>query len=549
MAEGKRKKPLGVLLQDKGLITDGHIQLALQDQKVTKQRLGEVLERMGIVSQYDVATTIADQEGRPYVDVDTLKPEEDTLRLFNMNLCLANHFLPLSHDAKEVRLATATDDVEMLEKLISRNTGLKPIFSQGEKGKVANAVQYFYYFMDNPVEKLIEREIQLLSADTDGVRSMDNFVTNLFQLAVKNRASDLHVRPMDAAISIAFRVDGVVRAQFSLPLSFKRLVTTLKMRAGMDIAEQRLPQDGSFSEVILNNHYDFRVSSTVCPYGENLVMRLLPAKGDFMSMSQLGILDDDVERLNKIFNEPFGIVLLTGPTGSGKTTTLYAAVRALNLVEKHVLTVENPIEYRIPLIRQTQINIKAGYTFANAIRFFLRHDPDVILVGEIRDKETAETAISASETGHLVLSTLHTNTAFGAVPRLRSLGIPPFMLSDSLVGVVSQRLVRRICPSCKEEYRPSEAELQYLRDPSIKRLYRGQGCETCHGSGHLGRTLIYEIMQSNRELASMIGRDANVDEMVEAAQRTGFKDIFTTAVEKVKRGDTSVAEVIRVLGY
>ncbi|MBF0627880.1 MAG: Flp pilus assembly complex ATPase component TadA [Magnetococcales bacterium] len=550
MAEaGRVTKQIGELLKGKGLINDAHIELALQDQKVTRERVGEILERLGFISQYDIATTIADQDGRKYVDVDQKRPAPESLRLFNMQACLTHKFLPYFSDDKEVIVVTHSDDVEGLEKFIARATGLKPRIRQGEKGKIINAIQYYYHFLENPVEKLIQKEIQLLAADRDGVRSLDSFVLHLMQLAVKARASDIHIRPMDRAISVAFRVDGVLRAQFALPLTFKRLISTLKMKSGMDIAEQRLPQDGSFSESILNTQYDFRVSSTVCPYGENMVLRLLPAKGDFMSMRQLGVFDEDLELMTKIFNEPFGIVLLTGPTGSGKTTTLYAAVRRLNLTEKNILTVENPIEYRIPLIRQTQINVKAGYTFANAIRYFLRHDPDVILVGEIRDAETAQTAISASETGHLVLSTLHTNTAFGAIPRLRSLGIPNFMLADSLVGVVSQRLVRRICPGCKEEYTPSPEELAYLRDPEITTLWRGRGCEHCHQSGYMGRTLIYEIFRSNRELAGMIGRDVDSETLEQAALKSGHRPIFDNAVRKVKLGHTTVQEVIRVLGH
>ncbi|NGZ06433.1 MAG: Flp pilus assembly complex ATPase component TadA [Magnetococcales bacterium] len=550
MAEAEKvTKQIGELLKEKGLITSAHIELALQDQKVTRERVGEILERLGFISQYDIATTIAAQDGRKYVDVDQKRPALESLRLFNIQACLNNKFLPYFNDDKEVIVVTFSDDVEGLEKFIARATGLKPRIRQGEKGKIINAIQYYYYFLENPVEKLIQKEIQLLAADRDGVRALDSFVLHLMQLAVKARASDIHIRPMDMSISIAFRVDGVMRAQFALPMTFKRLISTLKMKAGMDIAEQRLPQDGSFSESILNTQYDFRVSSIVCPYGENLVLRLLPAKGDFMSMPQLGVFDEDLDLLTEIFNEPFGIVLLTGPTGSGKTTTLYAAVRRLNLTEKNIVTVENPIEYRIPLIRQTQINVKAGYNFANAIRYFLRHDPDVILVGEIRDTETAQTAVSASETGHLVLSTLHTNTAFGAIPRLRSLGIPNFMLADSLVGVVSQRLVRKICPGCKESYTPTADELVYLKDPAIETLWRGRGCEHCHDSGYMGRTLIYEILRSNRELAGMIGRDVDMETMEQAALHAGFRTIFQNAVRKVKLGVTTVREVIRVLGH
>ncbi|MBF0609978.1 MAG: Flp pilus assembly complex ATPase component TadA [Magnetococcales bacterium] len=549
MSEPVRRKPIGELLQEKGLITPGHIQLALQDQKITQERLGEVLERLGFVSQFDVATTISLQDGRPYLDVDHVLPDAKSMRLFNMNFCLSNRFLPIKHDANAIEVVTASDDVDALERLITRNTSLRPIFFQGEKSKVQNAIQYYFYFLDNPVEKLLDREMQLLASDVDNVRSLDIFLGYLLQLAVKNRASDIHIRPMDRTISIAFRVDGVLRAMFAMPLSFKRLTTAIKMKAEMDIAEQRLPQDGSFSETILNNRYDFRVSSTVCPFGENLVLRLLPAKGDFMSLQQLGFFDEDIQTLREIFNEPFGIALLTGPTGSGKTTTLYAAVRALNLTEKNVLTVENPIEYRIPLVRQTQINVKAGYTFANAIRFFLRHDPDVILVGEIRDKETAETAISASETGHMVLSTLHTNTALGAIPRLRSLGIPPFMLADAMVGLVSQRLVRRICHACKEEYTPSQAELDYLKTPELTTLYRGKGCDLCTGTGYLGRTLVYEVVRNDQTLSKMIYSDASVDMLEEHARSRGFRNIFQNGVRKVHMGITTVDELVRVLGH
>ena len=548
MSTGTAKKPLGELLKEKGLITEGHIDLALQDQAITKERVGEILERLGFVSQFDVATTLAEQGGRAYIDVEQVIPAEATLRLFNMNLCLTHHFLPIQHGDGKVRVASAAEDVETLENLLSRQTGLQPEIFQGERGKIHNAAQHYYYFLENPVEKLLKREIDILAADTDDVRSVDQLITHILQLAVKHRASDVHIRPMDRAINVAFRVDGVLHPMFSLPPALRRVVTTLKMRSDMDIAEQRLPQDGSFSATILNNIYDFRVSTVVCPYGENMVLRLLPMKSDFMGLRQLGFFDEDRELLRRIFNEPFGMVLLTGPTGSGKTTTLYAAVRALDLIEKHIITVENPIEYRIPLVRQTQINVKAGYTFANAIRYFLRHDPDVILVGEIRDQETAQTAISASETGHLVLSTLHSNTAFGAIPRLRSLGVPPFMLAESLVGVVSQRLVRRICPHCKEEYAPDDEEREYLEMPDLEVLSRGRGCDFCSHTGYYGRTLAYEILRPNEELVARIGRDESLEQLVSTAKAMGFRDMVSTARLKVQRGETSVKEMIRVMG-
>jgi type II secretory ATPase GspE/PulE/Tfp pilus assembly ATPase PilB-like protein len=317
----------------------------------------------------------------------------------------------------------------------------------------------------------------------------------------------------------------------------------------MDIAEQRLPQDGRFTATILNNSYDFRVSTIVLPQGENMVMRILPMESAIMGLGQLGFMPEHIQHMQKIFNEPFGIVLLTGPTGSGKSTTLYAGIRCLNLLEKNVLTVEEPIEYEIPLLRQTQVNEKAGYTFANAIRYFLRHDPDAILVGEIRDAETAATALTASTTGHLVLSTLHANSALGAIPRLRDLGIRPFLIADSLIGVVSQRLVRKICIHCKRSYEPEAWELAYLKKPDITELYKGTGCDVCNQSGYFGRTLVYELFTANRELTLMIEKGADINQLALKSKENGYVDIFDITTQKVLSGITTTEEALRTLGH
>ena len=548
MAPEQKRKPLGVILQERGNITEQHIDFALQEQKVTNEKLGEILLRLGFVTEYEFAIAIADQSELVYKDLDTLAPDEELLRMFNKNLCLSNSFLPIRRDGQEVIAATSGTDFQKTGHLINRQTGLAPTFVYVENTKLMNAIHNYYYFLDNPVETLIDKEIRLLSNDPDGMRPVDKLLEHLLHLAVKYRASDIHIRPLETTVNVALRIDGVMRSMFSLPSSMKRMVSSIKTRANMDIAEQRLPQDGSFSENILNNKFNFRVSTTVCPYGENMVMRILPMKSAFLGMNQLGFLEEDVARVKEIFNEPFGIVLLTGPTGSGKTSTLYAALMTINLLEKNVMTVENPIEYRFPILRQTEVNAKAGYNFANAIRYFLRHDPDVILVGEIRDEETAETAFSASETGHMVLSTLHTNSAIGAIPRLRALGIPPFMLADSLIGVVSQRLVRKICENCRESYQPGEEELEYLGDPGITELFHGVGCDVCGHTGYVGRSLIYEILDVNRTLSALIGSDVDQETLTQEAEKNGFKNIFATAVIKARQGITTVAEVRRVLG-
>lgn len=549
MTNEKERKPLGELLKEKDLIRNEHIKFALQEQKITKERLGEVLERLGFVTQYDVVITLAEQEGIPYIDVDEVLSKEDVLKLFNKNLCLNNTFLPIRVLDGSIEVVSATVLDDKLGQLISRQTGLKPKFYLSEKRKIINAINKFYYFMENPVEKLIATEVNLLSQDVEMARGMDNLVKYILQLAVKMRATDIHIRPMEKSVNIAFRVDGVLTSVLSLPTPLKRIISSIKMSAEMDIAEQRLPQDGRFSATVLNNDFDFRVSTVVSPYGENIVLRILPMESAIMGMGQLGFFEEDIQKVANMFNEPFGIILLTGPTGSGKSTTLYAGIRSLDLLEKNVLTVEDPIEYSLPLLRQTQVNEKAGYNFSNAIRYFLRHDPDVILVGEIRDSETAATAITASTTGHLVLSTLHTNSAVGAIPRLRDLGIRPFLIADSLIGVVSQRLIRRICNACKEEYEPSEWEKEYLRDPSIKTLYRGKGCEICNGSGYFGRTLVYELLAIDKNLSLLIDKEVELDRITEKAKEKGFVDIFDITVAKVKQGITTVEDAVRIMGH
>lgn len=542
------KKPLGKLLKEKGLIGEEHIQFAMQEQKITKEKLGEILVRLCFVTEYDVAMALAEQEGVPYMDVDEALPPQDLLMRFNKNLCHKHVFLPLGMDGGLLHVASANIAGAELAQLITRHSGLKPSFYLSERTKTINAVNKLYYFSEHPVEQLIETEVKLLSQDGDMARGTDNLVRYILELAIKMRATDIHIRPMDKVTNIAFRVDGVMTSVLSLPSSFERIVSTIKAKADMDIAEQRLPQDGGLSVKVLHSAYDLRVSTVVSSHGENMVLRILPRDSSLMGMRQLGFFEEDIRKVRQMFSEPFGIVLLTGPTGSGKSTTLYAGVRTLDLLQRNVVTVEDPVEYRIPLLRQTQVNEKAGYTFAGAIRHFLRHDPDVIMVGEIRDSETAATAISASATGHLVLSTLHTNDAFGAIPRLFDLGVKPFLIADSLIGVGSQRLVRKICKNCKEPYASEAWEKAFLADSSAEELYRGKGCELCNGTGYFGRTLVYELLTIDKGLSRLIAQQAELATIAERARENGFIDMRSVAAAKVKQGITTTEEVARVLG-
>ena len=361
MAEPMKKKPLGVLLKEKGLLTESHIQYALQEQKITKEMLGELFERLGFVTEHDVVATLAEQSGVGHIEVDEILPDEAILKLFNKNLCLNNVFLPLRKTEAGIEVAAYNASDEKLAQLISRQTGLTPRFFIAEKRKIINAINKFYYFLEHPVEQLIANEVRILAQDTEKARGMDTFIQHLLHLAVKYRATDIHIRPGKLATNISFRVDGVLTSMMSIPTPLNRVVASIKMRADMDIAEQRLPQDGRFRATILNNQYDFRASTIVSPQGENLVLRVLPMESAIMGMGQLGFMQKHISLVEQMFNEPFGIILLTGPTGSGKSTTLYAGIRRLNLLEKNVITVEEPIEYDIPLLRQTQVNEKGIY--------------------------------------------------------------------------------------------------------------------------------------------------------------------------------------------
>jgi len=538
---------LGDLLKEKGHIREEHLRYALQVQKVTHEKLGSVLTRVGLVSEYDLVRAVAEQLGLDYTDLNKVRPETELLKRFNRNLCLSLRILPLRME--DGNLVTATSELPgtEMEQAVIRASGARPLFTMAEESRVVSNIYNFFFFLENPVEILLARETEVLAADSSMTVSPDAFINYLLLLGVKHRSTDIHIRPMDQGISVAFRVDGVLRNEIFLPPALSRIITALKLQAGMDIAEQRLPQDGRWTVRLLEKNYDIRASTVVTPFGENMVMRLLSQERATFSLAGLGFLERDLQRLHRVFEEPFGIVLLTGPTGSGKSTTLVAGLISLDLLGKNVLTIENPIEYVVPLARQTEVKEAAGYDFTNAMRYFLRHDPDVILIGEMRDEQTTRTALTAATTGHLVLSTLHSNTALGAIPRLRGLGGDNLTLAESLICIISQRLVRMVCPACREEYEPTAEELAYLR-VKVPRLVRGRGCAFCNYSGYQGRTLTYEMLVFDKELRDMLERNAHIADMHEAALKKGFKSMFDVGVYKAVRGQTTVEELQRVLG-
>ncbi len=540
---------LGERLLERGLIDATQLQYALQKNEVEKQRLGRVLIRHGLANESDIVRVLAEMNGIEYVQVDTLAhAEPQVLAMFNRELCQLRQFLPLrrSGDALEVLLGDA--DTQAVGQLVLQRCGLRCRFLQGEYGKVARLIRHTYYFAQNPVESLLEREIKRLSTDNDHAYSPEKLLDYLLHYAVRERTTDIHLAPSDDSLHVLFRVDGVLRPMFAMPLTLNRLLGYIKLAAEMDISEQRRPQDGSFRATVLDSALTVRISTIITDPGERMVMRLLPEHSDLDGLRELGFFEEDVTALERLFARPAGLILITGPTGSGKSSSLHAALRMQSLIERNVLTVEDPIEYRVPGAGQTEVNRRAGYEFSSALRHFLRHDPDVILLGEMRDAETAQAALEAAATGHLVLSTLHVTTVFGVVPRLRPLGLEAQVIADNLLAVVNQRLVRQNCPFCSQESPFSDRELEWLGLPAGSCGKRGGGCERCRGSGFYGRLPVYDIMMVDEALANGIADDAGREALRNLAMNAGFRGIEDVARARVVAGQTTSEEVMRVAG-
>ncbi|MAO40041.1 MAG: secretion system protein E [Pseudohongiella sp.] len=547
-SESQRMR-LGSYFLVAGLISPDQLEMALQKQKISDERLGELLLRLGLVSEFDLARMLARQADIPFRDIDELdSPAPAVLRRFNQQFCLNKAFLPVAVETDVMLVAIGNADHHDVEQAVRSRTGMRCHIVQCEFSKLLQAIRQHYYFADHPVSDLLQLEIRRLSRDKEQVLLADKLIDHVLHLAVKQSTSDIHIQPEERSIHISFRIDGVLHPIVALPSSLRRLITTIKMQAGMDISDSLRPQDGSFSVSILETAYDIRVSSVVTEYGENLVLRLLPSGMQVKGLNQLGFYDTDLDLVNQLFASPHGILLMTGPTGSGKSTTLHAGLRGIGMQGKNIVTVEDPIEYKLPVIRQTEVNRKAGYQFDTAIRHFLRHDPDVMLVGEIRDAETAKAAITAAETGHLVLSTLHVNNFLGVVPRLQALGVGADMIANSLIGVINQRLARRICPACKEAYTPDDSERSIFGEQIVDQLYRGRGCDQCLDTGFSGRVAIYEVVRISETMAQHIAAGVRRAELAGLLRQEGAISMVRVGLRRVIEGDTTLDELRRLLG-
>jgi len=549
-------KKIGEVLKELGYITEEHIKIALEVQKIHKVPLGQILVELSFVSPRELAEALAVQAGKEYIDLSLYKPSLDVLKIVDRRLAERYELIPIEIRGSKIVVAVSDPyNVEAINKVASV-TGLKVEVYVSDRESILKDIQVYYEELTQPLEQRIENLIKRARTDEAAVRDL---VDAIIKYSIINRATDIHFSPESIASHVFLRIDGVLHHTFAYPRQIHQaIVTRIKVISGLDISQQRVPQDGSFSFEFLGTNYDVRVATGPTVYGENVVLRLLPKDLSLFNLKYLGFEEDTIKALERIVSLPHGMFVITGPTGSGKTTTLYASLRRIDFLRKNVLTVEDPVEYRFPFIKQTQVNEKAGYTFAKAIRSFLRQDPDVILVGEIRDTETAEMAVRASITGHLLLSTVHANDSVSVIPRLVDLGVKPYMVASSLKAVLSQRLVRKVCPFCKTEYEEEAKKLKeygfdeeilkkHVKEEKVK-LFKGKGCERCKGTGYLGRNAIAELLIVDDEIEDMIVNDKPPYMIMKKAVERGMRPIKEDALIKVLKGITTPEEVKRVLG-
>jgi len=550
-------KPLGQRLIEAGLIDQTQLQAALSEQQRTKQTLGSILIRLGFIDEEAVAAAVAAQARVKYVDLGQYSPQPEATQRVQENFARQKRIVPISFVGKALVVAMANPlDVLALDEL--RHLAKGPVEVVGAtESQVQKALDRAYgagmgwnevveeslrHVARKAGEALGESEV---AQEPPIIRLLDNLIFR----AVQDGATDIHVEPEEKLVRNRFRVDGLLRYGPHLPKELQGAVTArIKVMANLDIAENRLPQDGRISFNSGGREVDLRVSTFPTTHGENLVLRILDRSKLVLGLEQLGFAPDQLTNFKRLLMHPNGIILASGPTGSGKTTTLYSGLTYLNSEERNIMTIEDPVEYGIPGIRQSQVNVKAGLTFGAGLRSILRQDPDVIMVGEMRDEETVEIAIRAALTGHLVFSTLHTNDAAGAIPRLTDMGAAPFLVSSALILVVAQRLVRVICTNCKEEAPPDPVVIRRLglqaKEGELK-VFQGKGCDKCDQTGYRGRLGIYEMLIVTPELTPLILERADAGAIRRAARAQGMRTMVEDGIRKAIRGLTTLEEVAR----
>jgi type IV pilus assembly protein PilB len=570
-ANKSRLLPLGELLAASGLITSEQLAAALQMQRSTKEKLGSILVRQDFISEDQLLGFLSAQYGLPSMPLARIVVESEVLRLVPVELARRYDVLPIKRVGSALTLAMADPvNIEAIDR-VTAATGLRVLPVVAGQATLRAAVERLY---EEPPDTQTTDMLAALAGNLEAVEILEDeeaaSKVDLFELkesadeapvvklvnmvlvdAIQKGSSDVHFEPYEKVFRIRFRIDGVLHETLAPPKRLEPAITSrLKIMANLDIAERRLPQDGRIKLRYNTREIDFRVSILPTIYGEKAVLRILDKEALRLDLTQLGFDPWSLEQFQKAIHQPYGMVLITGPTGSGKTTTLYSAIHTINSPDHNIMTAEDPVEYNLKGVNQVQINEGVGRTFAAVLRSFLRQDPDVILVGETRDLETAQIAIRAALTGHLVFSTLHTNDCPSTVARLVDMGIPPFLIASSLVLILAQRLGRRVCKDCKEPYAIDEATLvPYGHQPQglgSATIYKGKGCPTCNFTGMKGRVAIYEIMAVTPEVRDMILKAAPTAELRRAAQTHGMKTLRQAGLIKVLEGVTTVEEVLRV---
>ncbi|MCM1539016.1 MAG: Flp pilus assembly complex ATPase component TadA [bacterium] len=561
MAGIRKKIRIGDMLVDAGVITPEDLQRGLELQKKSGRKLGETLVEEGIVSDETLATLLAEQLGMEMVDVQGITIPENVLSLVPQHMLRSKKMLPYAIDPNNmnvllVAMADPMDFSAMDDISIITNLQVEPAIATQQSIMLALDRLYGGSDVDEALEqyakereqKEVDVEEELLNEDINN-SPIVVLVNEMIEKAVRQRASDIHIEPLERKVRIRYRIDGALyeRASYSTAI-LPALIARIKIVGGMDIAEKRKPQDGRITSVVDRMEYDIRVSILPTVYGEKVVMRLTSKTALTRNKSQLGLKEGELKQFDHIMRNPHGIILVTGPTGSGKSTTLYTALSELNTEDVNIITVEDPVEANINGINQVQVNNKAELTFASALRSILRQDPDIIMIGEIRDTETAGIAVQASITGHLVVSTLHTNSAAGSVTRLIDMGIEPYLIADSVVGIIAQRLVRRLCPECKKPHEATEEEREQLgvsmEEPLT--IYEPCGCPKCDQTGYKGRIGVYEILEMSQKLKSIIVKGGGAEDIKEQALLEGMHTLHMSASEYVIDGITSYHEMMRV---
>lgn len=555
MAEAGQR--LGQLLMRAGIITDKQLNDALEVHRATGSPLGRVLVDLGYATQGAILSVMAKQIGIEYIDFSVRPPEMVAVHTVPRELSERYMLMPVAIDGDQLLVAMADPQNVLALDDLAIITGLeiKPAIST--KDDIAAAIEEYYKLAEQRSDEEFVGSEDVTNDELEGLTEVGSeapavkLVNYIIQKAVSDRASDIHVEPQENDVRVRFRIDGVLHEVMRSPKSAQAALTSrFKIMAEMDIADSRRPQDGHCAVTIGTHRMDFRVSTLPTVYGERIVLRILRKDSILLQLSDLGFLPSSLERFQASFTKPYGAILVTGPTGSGKSTSLYAALNVLNNPGRHILTAEDPVEYRLPGINQCQVNHKAGLTFAKALRSFLRCSPDVILVGEIRDQETASIAIESALTGHLVLSTLHTNDAPSAVTRLIEMGVEPFLVSSAVDCILAQRLARKLCPDCKQQWRPKKEVLidaGYSADNLPEVVYRANGCKKCGGTGYRGRIGVHEVLMMSQDISRLCVEEATAEEIKAVAIDEGMLTLRQDGLEKVRAGMTSIEEVVRVI--